>query len=209
MADLLAAGRNGVGATVCSVDKGHQHGRMAPAPPSKRDREKKRSVRSLVRGGTILVWLLLMCGVILVPGYTQADGSPSSWVCLLPRCGYNLRLGVIPSAPTPDDEIQVVCSGDWYDSCVPHYLSHQVIGNLIQVYLVWDYPPDAICLTMITPWRYTVDVGRLPEGSYRVDLYLASTVPWHGGFCASKMVAVGEELYKAYLPVVAGEQALP
>ena len=75
---------------------------------------------------------------------------------------------------------------------------------MIIVDAVIDYP-GIVCLTVILPWGFTVDVGALPGGSYRVDVYITDLMY---GFltstlCITKSFAVFTEVSKIYLPVVA------
>jgi hypothetical protein len=77
--------------------------------------------------------------------------------------------------PTPAIEgnaIEANVFGEWSDSCVPVYHAHQVTGHTIEIDLVWDYPPYTACALVITPWRYTVDIGPLARGTYEVHAYI-------------------------------------
>jgi len=119
-------------------------------------------------------------------------------------CGPGAQVNVVPSLPTQDDDIQVIASGDWYDTCIPFYQSHQVDNHVIRVDAVVDYPPDTGCGDMITPWKFTVDLGRLSTGFYEVNLYITDTfnqVPTT--FCATKGFTVFTEVSRIYLPVIA------
>jgi len=126
------------------------------------------------------------------------------------HCCYNFQINIAPVLPTPDDTIQITPSGDWCDMCIPSYQSHQVMGNVIRVDAILDYPPGIACPQVITPWVFTVDVGNLHSGSYRVDVYITNI--FHTTtLCGTKSFAVGTPalvLMKQAKPdpVQAGEQ---
>jgi uncharacterized repeat protein (TIGR01451 family) len=105
-------------------------------------------------------------------------------------CCCNFQIDIAPVLPTPDDTIQITPSGDWCNACIPSYQSHQVMGNVIRVDAILDYPPDIACVDVITPWGFTVDVGNLHSGSYRVDVYITNI--FHTTtLCGTKSFAVG------------------
>jgi len=57
---------------------------------------------------------------------------------------------------------------------------------------------------MITPWEFMVDIGKLPAGSYEVNLYITDVfngVPTT--LCATKSFTVFTEVSRIYLPVIA------
>jgi cardiolipin synthase len=105
------------------------------------------------------------------------------------QCGYNCQMNIAPGSPTENDMIQVTVSGEWSNSCTPSYQSYQVVGNLIRVDAVVTGGP--ICLDVITPWYFSVDIGPLPGGFYRVDLYITDAphqVP--ATLCATQSLVV-------------------
>ena len=117
-------------------------------------------------------------------------------------CGHNVQINVAPSLPTQDDNVQVIASGDWYDTCIPFYHSHQIDNHVIRVDAVIDYPVGTGCADMITPWEFMVDIGKLPTGVYEVNLYITdlfNQVPT--ALCATKSFTVFTEV--TYLPIVA------
>ena len=119
-------------------------------------------------------------------------------------CGPNAQISVVPSLPTQDDNVQVRASGDWYDTCIPFYQSHQIDNHVIRVDAVVDYPPGTGCGDMITPWEFMVDIGKLPTGVYEVNLYITDVfnqVPT--ALCATKSFAVFPEVSRIYLPMLA------
>jgi len=105
--------------------------------------------------------------------------------------------------PTQDDDVQVSAIGDWYDTCIPAFQSHQIDNNVIRVDAIVDYPPGTGCGDMITPWKFMVDVGKLLTGVYEVNLYITDTfnqVPT--ALCATKSFTVFTEVSRIYLPII-------
>jgi hypothetical protein len=87
-------------------------------------------------------------------------------------CGYGFQMSVAPASPTEEDIISVTSAGDWPNSCIPGYRSHQVANNVIQIDL--EYDAIGPCLDVIMPWTSTVELGPLSSGVYRIDVYLNS-----------------------------------
>jgi hypothetical protein len=87
-------------------------------------------------------------------------------------------MAVEPPAPDTDDPLTITLSGNWPDSCIPNGSSvSPPTGGVIDFALVWDYPPDIACLTVITPWERSEKLEPLPAGRYevRATLYDGST----------------------------------
>lgn len=145
----------------------------------------------------IVVFVLLLVCLIFTSGQNRPAGSSSLPIdCdkgINQACGYNVQITVVPALPTQDDIIQVISSGDWYDSCIPYYYSHQIINNLIRVDAVAYYNPGVWCLQVITPWEFTINIGGLPSGFYQVNLYIG------GAPCATRSFTV---LHRIYLPII-------
>lgn len=121
-------------------------------------------------------------------------------------CGISAWVDVVPSPPTLEVSVQVVASGEWYDSCIPFYQSHEIDGNLIRVDAVVDYPPHTGCADVISPWEFTIDMGKLPASSYEANLYITDVfnqVPVPTSLCATRHFRVFTELRKTYLPLIA------
>ena len=150
--------------------------------------------------------------VILCLAFTSGQAGLDSSGSMSPEydartnqyCGYYPQINISPVLPTQNDTIQITPSGEWPDSCIPLYQSHQIVNNVIMIDAVIDYP-GIVCLTVILPWGFTVDVGALPGGSYRVDVYITDLMY---GFptstlCITKSFTVFTEVSKIYLPVVA------
>lgn len=77
------------------------------------------------------------------------------------------EIEVSPSSPTTSDTISVRLSGVWPDGCVPRDPRVQITGSEIRIDTV-GAPPDAACLTVLSPWELTVVVGQLPAGTDRL-----------------------------------------
>lgn len=92
-----------------------------------------------------------------------------------------------PPAPAETDAIEVTVSGVWGDSCVPLYESHQVLGNLVRVDLVHDYPPATYCIDVLTPWEYAVQVGPFASGNYQTRAYINNSL------CSAASFIVGSQ----------------
>jgi hypothetical protein len=124
------------------------------------------------RRQTVVFAFLVLC-LIFVPGQVRLVNSstlpPRRAQEINQQCGHNCQMSIAPGSPTENDMIQVTVSGEWSNSCAPLYQSYQVVDDLIRVDAVVTGGP--ICLDVITPWGFSVDIGPLPGGFYRVDLY--------------------------------------
>jgi uncharacterized repeat protein (TIGR01451 family) len=83
------------------------------------------------------------------------------------------EIEVSPVSPTTSDAISIRLFGVWPDGCVPHDPRVRITGSEIRIDTV-GAPPDAACLTVLSPWELTVVVGQLPAGPYRVVVINAS-----------------------------------
>jgi len=154
----------------------------------------------MVARASVVLSLILMLGR---SGPVDSRTLPPEPTEGLGRCGYNLQVQIAPVLPSPGDMVQVTVSGDWPDSCVPTYQSHVVDNHVIRLDAAVDYPPGTACLTMITPWRFAVNVGPLSAGFHEVDLWITDMLHRVPTLCATRgfRVAIGRR--KMYLPVVA------
>jgi hypothetical protein len=115
------------------------------------------------------------------PGQADADGDLVGDVC--DPC---LEIGgacvqILPLQPSPSDLVQVRLSGEFPDSCWDASASYSMAGTDINVTLVMTYAGGG-CLTVITPWGITLDIGALPAGQYNVNLAAGTrTFTVHGG----------------------------
>ncbi|UCF42393.1 MAG: right-handed parallel beta-helix repeat-containing protein [Planctomycetota bacterium] len=97
----------------------------------------------------------------IITGQASGDWTPWYW----PPTD---NIQILPENPTSSDVVVITLSGDWPDSCIPNGSSVSVTGNDIYFDVIYDYPPDIICLTVITPWQQTQSVGPLSPGIYTV-----------------------------------------
>src|SRR5690348_1781881 len=97
---------------------------------------------------------------------SDCDSDPS-------LCVGQSQLAVIPALPLISDDIRITASGVAPDTCFPTYQSYQVLGNTIRIDAIVDAPPFALCADVISPWKFTVELGPLPAGTYQADLYVA------------------------------------
>jgi len=150
--------------------------------------------------------LSLVVGLACLSGPAQAAQAS----LLQPRdaharclCGYDLRITTLPASPRQDDDVQVVCTAVWSDSCVPMYSSHEMRGRLIQVYALCNVPPEVGCLTVLTPFRIVADAGRLQAGTHQVEWYITDRRfgEWPT-LCATGEFSVRPAMRTIYLPMV-------
>lgn len=109
------------------------------------------SKRARLRIGLLILYLALLLGV---SGLAQLQLGTAS-------------ITIIPAQPTAADEITILLSGTWPNSCVPSFPKVTITGNQI---LIETSSLGAICLQILTDWRLEVPIGRLPAGSYRVTV---------------------------------------
>ncbi len=85
-------------------------------------------------------------------------------------CGAD-RVTVEPAAPTYRDPIRVTASGVWCDGCTPKYRSVRRDGNVIEVHgHSVGADPGISCITVLTPWSFTAEIGVLPAGETIVQI---------------------------------------
>ena len=75
---------------------------------------------------------------------------------------------IYPEHPTSCDVVVITLSGFWGSSCIPNCSAISVEVNDIYFDVIWGYPPDTYCLTVMTPWELTESVGPLPCGTYTI-----------------------------------------
>lgn len=72
-----------------------------------------------------------------------------------------------PHQPRADAPLQVIVHGIWYDGCVPAYQAHRRESHVITITTAL---PELICGQSITPWNFSVAVGRLAAGVYTITV---------------------------------------
>jgi hypothetical protein len=72
---------------------------------------------------------------------------------------------VSPANPRTIDPISIKISGIWRDSCTPTNPEVRIDGK--QIYITTSNT-DKNCLTMLTPWSNTTNIGMLPIGNYQI-----------------------------------------
>lgn len=72
-----------------------------------------------------------------------------------------------PHQPHADAPLQVIVHGIWYDACVPAYQSHQINNHELQITTA---SPALVCGQVLTPWNFSVAVGRLTAGVYTITV---------------------------------------
>jgi hypothetical protein len=163
------------------------------------DKSCKKGERAMKTKQVLIMSSILCLAFIRAPAklVTNASTFTSNEDIHPAFCGYDFQISVDPALPTIEDTIQVGIFGEWGNSCIPWYHSHQVVGNVIEINFVHDYPPDTLCFAVITPWGCTVDVGILASGIYEVGANI------NGFCCGNRSFVVFDELRQLYLPVIA------
>jgi hypothetical protein len=72
---------------------------------------------------------------------------------------------VSPPNPRTIDPISIKISGIWRDSCTPMNPEVRIDGK--QIYITTSNT-DKNCVTMLTPWSHTMNIGMLPMGTYQI-----------------------------------------
>jgi hypothetical protein len=84
-------------------------------------------------------------------------------------------ISVVPASPTTADSIEIIVCGEWGSSCPLVSYSHATLGNTIFIQGCIT-PAAQICLTVITSWSIKAPIGKLPAGTYKIDVNI------QGGF---------------------------
>lgn len=74
---------------------------------------------------------------------------------------------IIPSNPKPSDEISIRLSGTWSNACVPESPRVWLAGNRVRIS---TSSSRGSCAEVLTPWKMTVSIGKLPTGLYDVTV---------------------------------------
>lgn len=104
-------------------------------------------------------WAGLVAGIVVVFAVHPWSGTAMA------QCGPWADVEVIPSHPTSADNITLVLSGVWCDSCTPKSPQVQILGSDI---IVRTTNKDPVCIYAVTPWKLRVPVGKLAPGRYGV-----------------------------------------
>ena len=157
----------------------------------------------LVQLPVILLGLLVGLGLVLVssgspvkafnPGIKTPTAPPSLEHPPEPSSSsFETHFTTEPAMPTPNDVIQITVGGEWPDSCVPRYQSHQIEGNVIRINTLALPCYLCACFYVISPWSFTIEVGPLPIGLYIVEVI--------GSVYKTTTLIVATE--RLYLPVI-------
>ena len=113
-----------------------------------------------------------------------------------------ITIDIDPPSPTEHDAIRITSSGMWGNSCIPHYQSHQIHGDVIRIYAGLPYPPGTICASVVLPWGFTLEVGPLPAGLYTVEVYVVGySGYWPSYGTDTFVVSEGTQYSYSTLPV--------
>jgi hypothetical protein len=148
---------------------------------------------------------LVCAGLCLASG--RAEGGTRGWGGRSSAGGggvgqglpgwYTCEVSVAPALPTVGDSVEVTAGGEWPHMPTPLYERCEMAGHVIEMHFVYD-PPEVV-LPVVMLWGEMVEVGMLSRGSYEVRAYI------NGACCASGSFTVYDEVWRAYLPVVARE----
>lgn len=144
------------------------------------------------RAGLLLILLLFISASAQAATARETDSTVGG-------CG--LSAGIRPSSlvSTVSEPITLHVFGEWQDSCTPTYQSHTISGTTVQVNAVWGYPPATVCLPVIAPWGFQIELGQLPAGTYNTELYIEQ---FGTNLCHTGTFFVFEQVWQDYLPVV-------
>ncbi|HUP65868.1 MAG TPA: IPT/TIG domain-containing protein [Thermoanaerobaculia bacterium] len=81
--------------------------------------------------------------------------------------GSSDRIMTDPLSPASGEVIEVTVSGIWRDACVPQPPRVERDGNRINLV---SAIPASVCLTVITPWTRTVEIGALEAGVWTLRM---------------------------------------
>ncbi len=97
--------------------------------------------------------------------YALAATAPQTWP--------TAAIEILPANPSSNDNVSLRISGNAGSPCsVPINPQVSVVGNEVRVTL--REPSGSICAQLITPWVYTLSVGRLSPGNYQTIVSLQS-----------------------------------
>jgi hypothetical protein len=119
---------------------------------------------------------------------------PQSRETVLISNSYECHISVNPSVPTITDTIQIAAFGEWPDSCIPAYTSHQVVSHEVRIDFVHDFVP--ICLPVVMGWGHTIEISNLTQGDYEITAYI-NNYP-----CGSRTFVVFGRVIPLYLPII-------
>jgi len=83
--------------------------------------------------------------------------------------GQDLRtaqIKIAPPNPTANDYVSIKISGKWPDACIPR--NPQVTRPDDTTIRISASSPDGACAQVVTSWRYTLGIGKLAKGAYKV-----------------------------------------
>ncbi len=75
------------------------------------------------------------------------------------------QIEVSPPNPTTGDNVSIRISGTWPNSCTPQNPQVTRVGNDIRIATA---NPGQACLTVLTNWSHTLNIGQLAAGTYQV-----------------------------------------
>lgn len=116
--------------------------------------DKENAGKRSMQWGIRLVGLLMLGSLVAV-----AHGAGTA------------TIEILPSAPTPVDNISVRLFGEWPDSCVPREPQVSISDNEIRVD---TFNPGEVCLQVISSWELLVPIGYLSANTYDLTVTYSS-----------------------------------
>lgn len=86
---------------------------------------------------------------------------------VLPASASDEVLTVSPAAPTELDSLTFTLTGEWRDSCTPQLVGAELSNGVLDIEATLQFP-GKVCLPAVTPYEVSIEVGRLPVGTYDV-----------------------------------------
>jgi hypothetical protein len=84
-----------------------------------------------------------------------------------PAQANNEVLTVSPPSPSELDPLVFTLTGEWTNSCVPELVGAELGGSILEIEAILLFP-GVNCAQVVTPYVVSIEVGRLPAGSYNV-----------------------------------------
>lgn len=78
------------------------------------------------------------------------------------------KIKIVPPNPTADDYVSIKISGKWPDACIPQ--NPQVTRLDDTTIRISASNPGEACAQVLTPWSYTLGIGKLAIGAYKVTV---------------------------------------
>ena len=85
-----------------------------------------------------------------------------------PLTAFASAILIEPTAPDTHSFVTVSIGGAWPDACVPAGTETSFVGSTFTIVVHQSLSIDSGCLTVVTPWQQTAELGLLQPGTYTV-----------------------------------------